>query len=114
MEGILDTAEETSTTYILLLAPIDTGDYQHVHPQRLSIRSGTTHFNAMSPKDRVKFVGIMGYCTLAFSAPFAGAAEMSRRTRDDTTYAKMRPLSYRDCLANGSRLEDYAGLARRS
>lgn len=35
MEGILDTAEETSTTYILLLAPIDTGDYQHVHPQRL-------------------------------------------------------------------------------
>ncbi|CAD0028394.1 unnamed protein product, partial [Aureobasidium pullulans] len=79
-----------------------------------SIRSGTTHFNAMSPKDRVKFVGIMGYCTLAFSAPFAGAAEMSRRTRDDTTYAKMRPLSYRDCLANGSRLEDYAGLARRS
>ncbi|KAI4745824.1 hypothetical protein E4T50_03829 [Aureobasidium sp. EXF-12298] len=79
-----------------------------------SIRSGTTHFNAMSPKDRVKLIGIIGYCTLAFSAPFAGAAEMSRRTRDDTTYAKMRPLSYRDCLANGSRLEDYAGLGRRS
>jgi hypothetical protein len=54
-----------------------------------SIRSGTTHFTAMSPKDRVKLIGIMGYCTLAFSAPFAGAAEMSRRTRDDTTYAKM-------------------------
>jgi hypothetical protein len=54
-----------------------------------SIRSGTTHFNAMSPKDRIKLIGIMGYCTLAFSAPFAGAAEMSRRTRDDTTYAKM-------------------------
>ncbi|CAD0111975.1 unnamed protein product [Aureobasidium uvarum] len=82
-----------------------------------SIRSGTTHFHTMSPKDRVKLVGIMGYCTLAFSAPFAGAAEMSRRTRDDTTYAKIligRPLSYRDCLAYGSRLEDYAGLGRKS
>ncbi|KAG9627796.1 hypothetical protein KCU98_g14562, partial [Aureobasidium melanogenum] len=78
-----------------------------------SIRSGTTHFNAMTPKDRVKLIAIMGYCTLAFSAPFAGAAEMSRRTRDDNTYAKMRPLSYRDCLAYGSRLEDYAGLGRR-
>ncbi|CAD0100183.1 unnamed protein product, partial [Aureobasidium mustum] len=74
-----------------------------------SIRSGTTHFNAMTPKDRVKLIAIMGYCTLAFSAPFAGAAEMSRRTRNDTTYAKI----YRDCLACGSRLEDYAGLGRR-
>ncbi|KAK3702496.1 hypothetical protein LTR37_014858 [Vermiconidia calcicola] len=57
---------------------------------------------------------IMGYCCVAFSAPFAGAAVVSRRASDseDARYAKMRPLSFRDCLP-GSRLEDYAGVFRR-
>lgn len=43
----------------------------------------------MSAKDRLKFVAAMGYCCVAFSAPFAGAAEMSRRTGKDGSYEKM-------------------------
>ncbi|KAL1304139.1 hypothetical protein AAFC00_000567 [Neodothiora populina] len=59
-------------------------------------------------KDRVAFVATVAYICIAFSAPFAGAAEMSRRTRKDGTFAKMRPLSFRDCLPSyGSRLEDF-------
>ncbi|KAF4555073.1 Hypothetical protein D9617_3g021420 [Elsinoe fawcettii] len=58
---------------------------------------------------RLRSNAIIVYCCLAFSAPFAGAAEMSRRTGKDGSYAKMRPLSFRDCLRS-SPLEDYAGL----
>ncbi|GAB7347027.1 hypothetical protein MBLNU459_g3172t1 [Dothideomycetes sp. NU459] len=67
---------------------------------------------AVSTKDRLKFVAAMGYCCIAFSAPFAGAAEMSRRTGKDGSFEKMRPLSLRDCSAYGSRLEDYSGAWR--
>lgn len=40
-------------------------------------------------RDRLKTIAVMGYCLIAFSAPFAGAAEMSRRTAKDGTYAKL-------------------------
>ncbi|KAK5164543.1 uncharacterized protein LTR77_009749 [Saxophila tyrrhenica] len=55
---------------------------------------------------------IMGYCCVAFSAPFAGAAVVSQRIVEDKRYAKLRPLSFRDCLP-GSNLDDYAGVIRR-
>jgi hypothetical protein len=32
---------------------------------------------------------IMGYCCVAFSAPFAGAAVVSQRVQEDRRYAKL-------------------------
>lgn len=32
---------------------------------------------------------MMGYCCIAFSTPFAGAAVVSRRAQKDQKYAKM-------------------------
>ncbi|KAK3057472.1 hypothetical protein LTR09_001656 [Extremus antarcticus] len=55
---------------------------------------------------------MMGYCCIAFSAPFAGAAVVSHGMVDDKRYAKLRPLSFRDCLPC-SPLDDYAGVIRR-
>ncbi|KAK8203387.1 hypothetical protein M8818_005278 [Zalaria obscura] len=49
-----------------------------------SARSGQ-----VSTRDKLKGLAVMGYCCAAFTAPFAGAAEMSRRTGKDGTYAKM-------------------------
>lgn len=51
--------------------------------------SSSVRVGQMSTKDRLKFMATMGYICIAFSAPFAGAAEMSRRTRNDGTFAKM-------------------------
>ncbi|KAF2153195.1 hypothetical protein K461DRAFT_278008 [Myriangium duriaei CBS 260.36] len=61
--------------------------------------------------DRVRANAVLVYCCLAFSAPFAGAAEMSRRTAKDGRCENMRPLSFRDCMRS-SPLDDYAGLGR--
>ncbi|KAK5119871.1 hypothetical protein LTR85_007197 [Meristemomyces frigidus] len=71
-----------------------------------------SHRAAPSRGDRLGAAAAMGYCCLAFSAPFAGAAVVSSKAQKDQRYAKMRPLSFRDCLP-GSRLEDYAGALRR-
>lgn len=63
--------------------------------------------------DRLGAAITAGYCCLAFSAPFAGAALVSKNARKDDRYANLRPLSFRDCLP-GSPLEDYAGMKRMS
>ncbi|KAH9831091.1 hypothetical protein Tdes44962_MAKER02169 [Teratosphaeria destructans] len=67
---------------------------------------------APSRSQQLGAVTMMGYCCIAFSAPFAGAALVSSKARKDGRYANMRPLSFRDCLP-GSPLEDYAGALRR-
>jgi len=79
--------------------------------------------------DRLGAAVTLGYCCLAFSAPFAGAALVSKNAKKDDRYANLyaprltspilstpanhrpcrRPLSFRDCLP-GSPLEDYAGM----
>lgn len=61
--------------------------------------------------DRLGAAITAGYCCLAFSAPFAGAALVSKNAKKDGRYAKLRPLSFRDCLPC-SPLEDYAGVKR--
>jgi len=53
-----------------------------------------------------------GYCCLVLT-PFAGAALVSKNAKNDGRYAKLRPLSFRDCLPCSS-LEDYAGVKRLS
>jgi len=63
--------------------------------------------------DRLGAAITAGYCCLAFSAPFAGAALVSKNAKKDDRYANLRPLSFRDCLP-GSPLEDYAGMKRMS
>lgn len=42
-----------------------------------------------SQGDRLGAAAAVGYCCLAFSAPFAGAALVSRKAKDDKRYAKM-------------------------
>lgn len=87
--------------------------------------------HTFSRADRFGAAITAAYCCLAFSAPFAGAALVSRRYQQDGRYAKMyvhcwrnlrsdvadvgtrRPLSFRDCLP-GSPLEDYVGLRRKA
>lgn len=94
-----------------------------------SLRKYSHRAGSSSRADRLGAATVMGYCCIAFSAPFAGAAVVSRQARRDKRYANMyavfpihhgnqvmltllrRPLSFRDCLP-GSPLEDYAGLRR--
>ncbi|KAI6829305.1 hypothetical protein KC318_g13771 [Hortaea werneckii] len=64
-------------------------------------------------REKLGAAAIMGYCCIAFTSPFAGAAVVSRKAQKDQRYQNMRPLSFRDCLP-GSRLEDYAGALRSS
>ncbi|PSK42699.1 hypothetical protein B9Z65_5621 [Elsinoe australis] len=73
-----------------------------------TIRQYSNSARHMSNGQKLRANAIVLYCCLAFSAPFAGAAEMSRRTGKDGSYAKMRPLTFRDCMRS-SPLEDYAG-----
>ncbi|PNS16466.1 hypothetical protein CAC42_200 [Sphaceloma murrayae] len=74
-----------------------------------TVRQYSNAARHMSSGEKLRANAIILYCCLAFSAPFAGAAEMSRRTGKDGSYARMRPLTFRDCMRS-SPLEDYAGL----
>ncbi|KAM0707502.1 hypothetical protein Q7P35_004147 [Cladosporium inversicolor] len=83
----------------------------HSHP----LYAQTLRYYAQSTRatkaDRLGAAVTLGYCCLAFSAPFAGAALVSKNAKKDDRYANLRPLSFRDCLP-GSPLEDYAGMKR--
>lgn len=49
-----------------------------------------SHTAARGPRsDAARANAMLVYCCLAFSAPFAGAAEMSRRSAKDARYEHM-------------------------
>lgn len=48
-----------------------------------------SHRAGPSRADRFGAVAAVGYCCIAFSAPFAGAAVVSRKAQKDKRYANM-------------------------
>ena len=54
-----------------------------------SLRHYSYSARPVSGKDRLKAFAAMGYCCVAFSLPFAGAAEASRRTGKDERFTTM-------------------------
>ncbi|TKA24616.1 hypothetical protein B0A50_06376 [Salinomyces thailandicus] len=84
-------------------------------PARLFLQATrfySSHASGPTRREKLGAAAIMGYCCIAFSTPFAGAAVVSSKAQKDQRYQKMRPLSFRDCLP-GSPLDDYAGALRR-
>lgn len=102
----------------------------HIQPLYAQTLRYYAHSARATRADRLGAVMTAGYCCLAFSAPFAGAALVSKNAKKDGRYANLyaitylhapqssanntthsRPLSFRDCLPC-SPLEDYAGMKR--
>jgi hypothetical protein len=132
------TAETHLSTYAPTSSIHHTTSAMRFHTQPLYAQ--TLRYYAQSTRatkaDRLGAAVTLGYCCLAFSAPFAGAALVSKNAKKDDRYANLyvpcitslserrlntltdhlrcrRPLSFRDCLP-GSPLEDYAGMKRMS
>lgn len=105
--------QHLSLTHIPLLHKHQTNMRFHTQPLYAQTMRYYAQSTRASKADRLGAAVTAGYCCLVFSAPFAGAALVSKNAKKDGRYAKLRPLSFRDCLPCSS-LEDYAGVKRLS